>query len=256
MNTFRRRGQDGAKSSGDLTVGEVGHSRNGTPLAEILYVRPAEDPLKWLMIPPHWSDGTLYEGPEDFAAQEAPELWALWKDQNRGVSDPDPLAVDRTRTELQYYAEKFGGFDPTRLFETITYLHVPSPTVSALPVRCWVDDGPGLTAELAALVVDPSAIEPPVVEPFHTKGLGKGIKATRHCLFDAEPGQDPDERQMWVAVRYAFKVPNRQAVVTIVATHTDLGRMAAAQPDLDEFVNTITLKHAGINGAPFPVTDG
>lgn len=256
MNLFHRRGQDGAKSAGYGTAGELGHSRNGTPLAEILHVKTAEDPLKWIMIPTHWSDGTLYEGPEEFAAEQAPELWDLWKEQNPGVSDPDPSAVDRTRTELKYYAEKFGGFDPMRLFETVTFLHIPSPTVSALPVRCSVDDGPGLTAEMAALVVDPSAVEAPVVEPFHTKGLGTGIKATRHCLFDPEPGKDPDERGMWVAVRYAFKVPNRQAVVTIVATHTDLGRMAAAQPDLDEFVNTITLKHAGINGAPFPVSDG
>jgi hypothetical protein len=94
------------------------------------------------------------------------------------------------------------------------------------------------------------------VEKFHTKALGDGIKATRHCLSDAEPGQNPDERGLWVSVRYAFEVPNRQAVVTVVATHTDLGRMKAAQPDLDEFVNTITLKHAGPQGASLPPVDG
>jgi hypothetical protein len=251
---FHRRGPDGAK--GYLTSGEVGHSPNGTPLGEILHVKTAEDPLKWTMIPTVWGGGSLYEGPEDFAAQEAPELWALWKDQNPGVSDPDPLAVDRTRAELQFYAEKFGGFDPMRLFETVTFLHIPSPTVTAMPVRCCVDDGPGLTADMAALVVDPNAVQPPTVEKFHTHALGDGIKATRHCLYDAEPGQDPDQRGMWVSVRYAFKVPDRQAVVTIVATHNDLGRMAAAQSDLDEFVNTITLKHAGPAGAPLPLVDG
>jgi len=114
-----------------------------------------------------------------------------------------------------------------------------------LPVRCWVDDGPGLTTQMAALVEDPNAVQPPVVEKFHAAVLGNGIKATRHCLFDPEPGQDPDERGVWVSVRYAFKVPNRQAVVTVVATHTDLGRMVAAQPDLDEFVNAMSLQHPG-----------
>jgi hypothetical protein len=253
---FHRRGQDGARSAGYLTAGDVGHSPNGTPLDEILHVQPHEDRHKWIMIPTGWGDGFTCNGPDDFANMMAPLFWGAWREWHPGTPEPDPLAVDRTRAEWQYYAERYGGFDPNRLFETVTYLHTPSPTVSAMPVRCCVDDGPGLTAELAALVEDPSAIKPPVVEPFHTKGLGQGIKATRHCLFDAEPGQDPDQREVWVAVRYAFKVPNRQAVVTIVATHTDLGRMEAAQPDLDEFVTTITLKHAGINGAPFPITDG
>jgi hypothetical protein len=101
---------------------------------------------------------------------------------------------------------------------------------------------------MAALVVDPTAVEAPVVEKFHTAALGAGIKATRHGLYDPEPGKDPDERTMWVAVRYAFAVPGRQAVVVVVATHTDLGRMAAAQSDLDEFVDTITLTFA--DGTP------
>jgi hypothetical protein len=194
------------------------------------------------MIPTHWGDGFRCSGPGDFAEDMAPVIWEAWQERNPGVKDPDPLAVDRTRAELQYYAEKFGGFDPMRLFEITTYLHLPSPTVTALPVRAYVDDAPDLTVEMAALVVDPDAVQAPVVEKFHTAALGAGIKATRHGLFDPEPGQDPDERGVWVAVRYAFAVPGHQAVVTVVATHTDLGRMAAAQADLDEFVNTITLK--------------
>jgi hypothetical protein len=238
MSLFRR-GHDGGK--GYLTSGDVGHSPNGTPLAQILHVDTAEDRLKWLLIPVHWGDGYTFSGPDEWANMIAPLIWGAWKERNPGVSEPDPLAVDRTRAEIQSYAEKFGGFDRTRPFETVTFLHIPSPTVSAMPVRCCVDDGPGLTAEMAALVNDPDAVQPPVVEKFHTEALGDGIKATRHCLYDAEPGQDPDQRGMWVSVRYAFKVPDRQAVVTVVATHTDLGRMAAAQPDLDEFVNTTTL---------------
>jgi hypothetical protein len=194
-------------------------------------------------------DGCTFNGPAEFASRMAPLYWGAWKERNPGVSDPDPLAVDRTRAEIQYYAEKFGGFDPMRLFETVTFLHIPTATVSAMPVRCWVDDGPGLTAEVAALVEDPNAVQPPVVEKFHTPALGDGIKATRHCLYDAEPGQDPDKRGMWVSVRYAFKVPDRQAVVTVVATHNDLGLMTAAQNDLDAFVNTIRLIYA--DGRPF-----
>jgi hypothetical protein len=249
MISFHPHGNDGAASTGYRTAGEVGHSRNGTSLGEILHVDSAEDPLKWLMIPTHWGkDLCGYSDADDFADVQAPELWALWQELNPGVKDPDPLAVDRTRVELQYYAEKFGGWDPMGLFEVTTWLHIPSPTVTALPVRAWVDDGPGLTAEMAALVVDPTAVQPPVVERFHTAALGEGIKATRHGLFDPEPGKDPDERGLWVAVRYAFAVPGRQAVVVVVATHTDLGRMAAAQSDLDEFVNTIILTFAG--GAP------
>jgi hypothetical protein len=249
MISFHRHGHDGAPAAGYVTAGSVGHSRNGTPLGQILHVDTAEDPLKWLMIPTHWGKELCgYSDPDDFANIEAPELWALWQELNPGVHDPGPLAIDRTRAELKSYAEKFGGFDPMRLFEIVTWLHIPSPTVSAMPVRAWVDDGPGLTVEMAALVVDPTAVEAPVVEEFHTAALGYGIKATRHGLSDPEPGKDPAERGLWVAVRYAFKVPDHQAVVIVVATHTDLGRMAAAQADLDEFVNTITLGFAG--GAP------
>jgi hypothetical protein len=243
MISFHRQSHDTSGPSAYTTASALGHTANGTPLGHVVYANVRGlDPLKWIMIPTHWGEAFMCEGPDDFAETEAKAAWGLWKELNPEAKDPGPLGLDRTRVEFKYYAEKFGGFDPMRPFEVTTYLHLPSPTVSALPVKIYVDDTPDLTVEMAALVVDPDAIEAPVMEKFGTAALGEGIKATRHGVFDPEFGKDPDERGVWVAVRYAFAVPGRQAVVTVVATHTDLGRMAAAQSDLDEFVNTINLK--------------
>jgi hypothetical protein len=216
-------------------------------LAEIDY-----DPQRWTDIPNDWGNGTLYDGPEDFAKTTAEEVWGLWVEQNPGVEKPEQSAVDRTAVEILSYADKWGGFDPLSPFQVATYLHRPSPTVSVLPVKVWVDDTPELTVEHAAGVDNPDAIRPPTVEQFHTEILGAGLKVTCHGTLDPQPGDLPGAQTVWVQVRYTFAVPTRQAVVTVAATDTDLGRMSGALDDIDEFVRQIHLLQNVPDGLPVP----
>jgi hypothetical protein len=241
MSLFRRN-KDGG--SGHLTAGDLGHSQFGTPLDELLFARVDWDPQKWLSIPTAWEgDDTQWGSPEKWAEANGPLAWAAWQEQNPDAESPDTTAIARTIVELRSYAEKFGGFRPEDPFEIITYLHLPSPTVLALPVRVFVDDHPDMTAEEAAGANATDTIEPPIVEQVTNPTLGAGLKVTAHRILTPEPGQDTDDNTIWVQVRYAFKIPDKQAVVTVTTSATDLGRMAGARDDLDELVHTLTVKH-------------
>jgi hypothetical protein len=196
-----------------------------------------------MIIPTDWAEsGGRWSGPEEWAETRASLLWGAWEETTPGAVRPGPEAAARTTLELRSYGVRFGGFDPQRPFEIVTYVYLPDPNRYAMPVHVWVNDRPGLTVEAAT--EDPDAAEPPKPEEFVTDALGKGRKVTTHGVLDPQPGDLPGTQPMWVTVRYAFAVPARQAVVTVKATETDLARMSAAAADLDEFVRTITLSLA------------
>ncbi|HEX3613910.1 MAG TPA: hypothetical protein VHU88_19640 [Sporichthyaceae bacterium] len=247
MNLFHRDKHGGGSSGGYVTAGSLGHTANGTPLDQVLYAHVRPDPIKWMGIPTGW-DGH-WKSPAEWADDLAGSSWGVWAELN-GVEKPGQDAIDRTAVEYLNYAEKWGGFHPKDAFEITTYLHVPSPTISALPVRVWVDDAPDLTVEKATEASE--AIRPPVVEEFTTETLGTGRKVTIYGTLDPEPGDLPGTQTTWVSVCYAFKVPTRQAVVTIRATDTDLGRMTGAAGDIDEFVSLINLHQAVPGHLPVP----
>jgi hypothetical protein len=247
MNLFHRDKHGGDRTGGYVTAGSLGHTANGTSLDQVLYATVRPDHVKWLGIPTGW-DG-YWSSPANWADDLAESRWGMWAELS-GVDKPGQDAIDRTATELRAYAEKLGGFDPKQPFEITTYLHLPSPTLSALPVKVWVDDTPELTVEKATEASD--AIRPPVVEEFTTEKLGTGRKVTIYGTLDPEPGDLPGTQTTWVSICYAFKVPTRQAVVTIRATDTDLGRMTGAAADIDEFVNLIYLEQNVPGHLPMP----
>ncbi|HEX3826388.1 MAG TPA: hypothetical protein VHV82_03865 [Sporichthyaceae bacterium] len=229
--------------AGPVTAAQVGHSRYGTPLGEIIHADLHYDKRKWMIIPTGWAEsGGRWSGPQEWADTMADLLWGAWAEESPDAVRPGPEAVERTALEFRSFGERFGGFDPQRPFEIVTYVYLPDPNRYAMPVHVWVDDRPELTVEAAT--EDPDASEPPKPEDFATDALGVGRKVTTHGVLDPQPGDLPGTRPMWVTVRYAFAVPGRQAVVTVKATETDLARMSAAADDLDEFVRTITLSLA------------
>jgi hypothetical protein len=238
--------------SGGVTAGELGHSQYGTPLGEIIHADPHYDPQKWLILPTNWADsGGRWSGPGEWAAARAPLVWGAWVELTPGAEHPGPEAVGRTKLELERYGDQFGGFDPSRPFEVVTYLYLPDPRNYSLPVHVWVDDRPDLTVEQATADVD--AIDPPVIEDFSFQALGIGRKSLSHGVQDPRRGDLPGTQGVWVTVRYAFAVPGRHAIVTVKATETDPAGMTAAAADLDEFAASITLSFA--NNTPY-VIDG
>jgi hypothetical protein len=253
MNLFRHKQESsGGLGPGYVTAGELGHTQYGTPLDQVLYAESACDPQKWMMIPTHWGPGGQWKDPQDFAETAGPLVWGAWVERTPGAEHPGQDAVDRTVLELKAYGDKYGGADPHQPFQIVTYLYLPDPRQLAIAVRVWVDDRSDLTPEQAAGAQDPDAIDTPTVEGFHTDALGAGIKVTRHGNLHRPDDDIPDGTGIYLAVRYAFTVPGHQAVVTVAASNPDLAHLAAAGPDLDEFVRTITLTLA--DGTP--VTTG
>jgi len=247
MTLWRHKGDSGP---GHKTAGELGHSQFGTPLKEILHAEPIPDPAKWIMVPVHW--GGFSSGPDDWSAEMGQSRWEVWLELNPGSEDLGPEAHARTAAELKRYAERYGGPRPQDPYEIVTYVYLPDPHKSAILLHVCVDDRPGLTVEQAT--ADSDAIQTPIADEFNTEALGTGRKVTYHGALDPQPGDLPGTRQMWVSVYYAFAIPDRQAVVTVRATGTDLGGMSAAADDLDTFVRTITLDFA--DGTPFTVGSG
>src|SRR4051794_27654864 len=106
------------KSGEHVTAGDVGHSRYGTPLAEIIGAYAHGDPLKWLIIPTNWADtGGRCKGPEEWAEMMAPLVWEAWVELNPGAEPPDSVAVGRTTLELKLHAENYGGFNSQQPFD-------------------------------------------------------------------------------------------------------------------------------------------
>ena len=240
MNLFRHK-----EASTVHTAGELGHSQFGTPLDQILHADTKCEAGKWIVVPGRW--GRRWKDPEEWATSVVPIYWGAWLEMNPAADRPSADVVADTAVQVAALGKKFGGFDPDRPFEIRAYLHLPDPHFAPIPTRVWVDDRPDLTVEEAAGVDDPDAIDKPTVEQFATDALGAGLKVTRHGTLD-RPRDDIEGTGIFVAIRYAFQVPDRQAVVTVSASTNDLTRMTAAQDDLDEFVRTITLSLA--DGTP------
>ncbi|HEX3614371.1 MAG TPA: hypothetical protein VHU88_21980 [Sporichthyaceae bacterium] len=246
MNLFRQKhdAPDGSRT-GCPTAGELGHSQFGTPLNQIIHADVDYDFRCWIGIPSwggHWKD------PQQWGEETAPITWGAWVETNPGAEHPGDEAVAETALKFAVYGAQFGGFDPSRPFEIVTYLYLPDPRQSAIVTRVWVDDHPDLTVEEAAGVDDPEAIEKPAVEQFRTDALGRWLKVTRHASLADPDDADRHDTGIFISLRYAFKVPDRPAVVIVSASTTELERMAAAQDDLDDFVRTITLSLA--DGTP------
>ncbi len=193
----------------------------------MIYANVALDIDIWIPIPIAWG-AESWPGPKEWGEEMARARWAGHKSK---LAD-----IERSAVELESYAGFYGGTDPDIPFEVITYLHAPGPVEAALPVRVWVDDVSGLSVEEAAEVVDPDAIERPIVEPFSTEHLGTGIKALRYRQYEPDPGEP---EALYVVLRYAFRLEAPDAVVVVNATDIDPGRLLGAVDDLDEFVRQI-----------------
>jgi hypothetical protein len=193
----------------------------------MIYANIAFDPSMWIPIPTWWGPET-WPGPQKWAEHLARGLW-----EGEPAKRED---IRRSELELASYGDMYGGTDPDVPFEVMTYLHIPHPKVVAMPLRVWADDVSGLSAQEAAEVVDPEAIEPPIVEDFVAPHLGPGLRALRYRQFEPAPGEP---EALYAVLRYAFRLEAPESVVVVNATDTDPGRLLGSLDDLDEFVRQI-----------------
>ncbi|GAA0610557.1 hypothetical protein GCM10009547_10730 [Sporichthya brevicatena] len=193
-----------------------------------LYANVAYDPRIWLEIPTYFGPET-WASPQEWAAEVAPEFW--------DGRVPDRQGIPRLEAIFTHYARECGGTDPDLPFEVVAYLHVPDPSQFPMLVQVWIDTTPGLTVEQAVQAKDPTTVEPPLVTPFSSEHLGAGLRALLYCTFVPDPGIESDG--LTASVRYAFSIPEQEAVLTVVTVEPDLGRLMQSMDDLDEFVRQV-----------------
>ncbi|MFF2846804.1 hypothetical protein ACFVT5_10780 [Streptomyces sp. NPDC058001] len=152
----------------------------------------------------------------------------IWRSYLR---DPEESGVAFLAGRLKHIAEAFAP-EP---FDTRVLLRMEEPTTMPLQVRTRVKPAEGdREATLRALVGadDPDAVEPPVVEPFHTDSLGEGLRAFRYVRQD-------DTAEVLAALRYVWRDEEAGAdVVLWTATH-DTAQVIRAAQDIEELAHTM-----------------
>lgn len=196
----------------------------------VLYANVAYDPTVWVEIPVMWEPES-WPGPDAWAQHMAMELWA-------GL-DATSDDIAKLELALAFWAERVVGAYSDVPIEIQNFLHLPDPAGSPLLVRVWVDDEPEATVEEVTEVQDPEAVEPPLAEQFQTEHLGPGLRVLRYRPLDPPPGGLADSGALYAVLRYGFKIPDHDAVITVTTSCADLGYLIKAMDDLDAFVRAI-----------------
>ncbi|MFJ6569858.1 hypothetical protein ACIQNU_20795 [Streptomyces sp. NPDC091292] len=185
------------------------------------------DPLRWLELPPRW-DTEEWPDISVWAGTCAELFWRAYR------SDPDDSGIAFLAGRLKHFAEAFAP-EP---FDTRVLLRMWEPTTMPLQVCTMVRPAEGdCEATLRTLVGaddDPDALEPPVVEPFHTDALGEGLRAFRYLRYDDTP-------EVIAALRYAWRHEKSGADVLLwTATH-DTAQVIRAAQDIEELAHTLSV---------------
>jgi hypothetical protein len=81
---------------------------------------------------------------------------------------------------------------------------------------------------------DPDVIEPPIVEEYPTEALGTGLKTLRYARLA--------DGSLFGAVNYAFRSEEYETDLRFSSSCPDLSRLQIAMPDIDELVQTTSLR--------------
>ncbi|MBC9728831.1 hypothetical protein [Streptomyces sp. TRM68367] len=189
------------------------------------------DASLWLEIPPRWDEESWSD--IDSWASECAEL--LWRSH---AQDPGESGIPFLAGTLRRCADAFA---PER-FDTRALLHIASPTSTPLPVFAAVrpaeaEEEGEREAALRALVQadDPDAVEPPVVETFHTENLGEGVRALRYVRQDDAP-----EVLAWL--RYAWHDGEIDTDTVLWTATDDVGQVIQAAKDIEKLAHKIQIR--------------
>ncbi|WP_432093760.1 hypothetical protein [Streptomyces sp. bgisy100] len=114
------------------------------------------------------------------------------------------------------------------------YLHFSDPEARPLPVHLWYGpaDGPREDAlRKHARVESSDAMLPPQSVEFSNESFGRGLKTRTHVVLDDETVA----MNLW----YAFRNDEYGVDLIVSSSSGDIGRLADAEPRLDEFVQGI-----------------
>lgn len=117
------------------------------------------------------------------------------------------------------------------------FIHQPHPSLAPLPVYMATWRAMGEQEERLRRLTnadDPEVIEPPSVEEFTARELGRGLKVLR---FGRQPGKRRKAGVVFGALNYAWRNEKLETDLRVFASTGDIGRLRQAIPDIDELVN-------------------
>ncbi|MFJ4832886.1 hypothetical protein ACIP79_23725 [Streptomyces sp. NPDC088747] len=196
------------------------------PILDIEYI----DAYPWVIIPPRAGPSAPFEEWDDIQTWCHDRAQDLWADREL---DPGPNGVDFVGTTLASCAEALSPLGS----EHWLFLHLDHPTDMPLPVCASIGPAAGPREEtLRALTLadDPEAVEPPVVKPFKSERLGKGMTTFRYI-------QQDDSPRLLACVRYAWQVEEHGADVVMWTATDDVARLMTAGDDLEELGRSLAI---------------
>lgn len=188
------------------------------------------DPYPWTAIPPHDGGDDMLEEWDDIRAWCREEAEDLWADREL---DPGPDGIDVVAATLTRCAETFSPLGTNHWL----FLHRDHPLDVPLPVLAAI--GPSSeprdeTLRALTMADVPAAVEPPVVKPFVSRRLGKGLTTFRYVPQDDSP-------RLIACVRYAWQLDEPGADVVLWTATEDVTRLMAAAADLEELAHSLTV---------------
>jgi len=184
------------------------------------------DPSRWLELPPRWDTEEWQD--IDAWARTCAEL--LWRSYGQ---DPGESGIPFLAGVLRRFAEAFAP-EP---FDTRVLLRMWEPTSMPLQVLSMVKPAQGDREETLRFLVgaeDPDAVEPPVVESFHTEHLGEGLRTFRYLRQDDTP-------EVIAAFRYAWRDEEAGADVVLWTAADDTARVIRAAQDIEELAHKVSV---------------
>ncbi|MBT2392810.1 hypothetical protein J7E87_26090 [Streptomyces sp. ISL-1] len=181
----------------------------------------------WVALPTdeQWDD-TPWDDEKDWSVSEAVVLLAYndLPDKRRDVKRLAKLLI----SHRQVFAE-------SRLARE-NYLYFSDPSEPPLSIHLWYGPAEGereVALRKHARVESPDAMLPSQVEEFTTKSLGTGLHSRTHVLLD--------DQTVAMNLWYAFRSEEHGVDLIAFSSSGDLGRLSAAEPHFNEFVQGIAL---------------
>jgi hypothetical protein len=202
-------------------------SKNAAPdlrTSEKGWVRADGDIRFWIACPPPLTDER--DNDDDPWAEDAAAAW--WELSERAYT---ATAIGQLAAMFRYVQEH--GYARVPCHQIWIYLR--DPAVPPLPVHIgiWKTHG-DRDQQLRQLsgADDPASSRPADVAEFSTDNLGTGVRALHYRM---------RERGVLAMLGYAFRAEIYATDIQIMATTRDLRHLATATPDIEAFIETITV---------------
>jgi hypothetical protein len=211
-------------AAGDAAVRAMNPNRDPRdPSSKKGWVKLGYDRRIWIPAMATFPDGLDRDG---WAAGFAQEWW-----DGSGL-DYTPNDVARLTAQLAETHRATFGHLPCHL----AFVHLPDPRLIPLTIFLGVFESGGERGHRLRVLThadDPDAVEPPIVDEFHTEKLGTGLRTLRYLHLD--------DGALYAALNYAWRSDEYETDLRLWTATEDLARLERAMPDIDEFARTIAV---------------